>query len=86
MKVNGQLHAPQLLASAERAPSTHSTAGWVGSRDSLDAVEKRKIFPWPGIKTRFLGCAAHSLVTYTHYPIPAVKSHSQSNTPRKIGG
>jgi hypothetical protein len=42
---HGQTHYP-----GERAPATHSRGGWVGSRDSLDAVEKRKILSMPGIE------------------------------------
>jgi hypothetical protein len=33
----------------EQFPRTHWKEGWVGPRASLDAVEKRKIFPLPGI-------------------------------------
>jgi hypothetical protein len=42
MEVSGQLHAPAALPSG-RAPGTHWIGGWVGSRDILDAVVKRKI-------------------------------------------
>jgi hypothetical protein len=38
MKVSDQSHAPAAL------PAAHWTAGWVGLRACLNAVEKRKIF------------------------------------------
>jgi hypothetical protein len=38
---------PGRFTPRETAPGTHCTGGWVGSRDSLDAVEKIKILPPP---------------------------------------
>jgi hypothetical protein len=42
MEVSGQLHAPAATP-RERAPGIHWIGGWVGPRDVLDAVVKRKI-------------------------------------------
>jgi hypothetical protein len=44
----------------EKAPGTHWIGGWVDSKAGLDDVEKRKIFPLPGLKLQPLGCSAHS--------------------------
>jgi hypothetical protein len=35
--------------------------GWVGRRDGLDNVEKRKFLTLPGLKLRSLGRPAHNL-------------------------
>jgi len=43
MKVSGQLHATATLSPGKETPGTHWTGVWVGSRDGLDAVAKRKI-------------------------------------------
>jgi hypothetical protein len=44
MEVSGQLHAPW---------NEHHVDGWVGLRADLDFV-KNSLFPFPGIKPRFL--------------------------------
>jgi hypothetical protein len=41
LEMSGQLHAPGLYP-GERTPSTHWIGSWMGPRDSLDAVAKRK--------------------------------------------
>jgi len=42
---------PWLLTLEERAPSAHSTKGWVGPRANLDTVGKKKNFlPQQGIR------------------------------------
>jgi len=43
MEVSGQLHAPGLFTSNERAPGIHWIGGWVGPGTILDVVVKRKI-------------------------------------------
>jgi hypothetical protein len=57
------------LHSDEGAPSTHWLGGWVGSRASLDAMEKRKIScPMPGTEpqpSKLVDCR------YTDCAIPA---------------
>jgi hypothetical protein len=42
MEMSDQFHGPA-TSLLDSAPSTHWIGGWVGLRDSLDAVEKRKI-------------------------------------------
>jgi hypothetical protein len=62
---SGQLHAPTALT-----PGTHWTGGWVGPRDSLDDVKKRKFLTLPGLELRPLGCPAYSQSLYRlHYPV-----------------
>jgi hypothetical protein len=39
MEVSGQFYAPANLPQGDTAPGIHCTAGWVGPRVSLDAVE-----------------------------------------------
>jgi hypothetical protein len=46
MEVCDQLHDSDALLLGERTPGTHSIGGWVGPRADLDAVEKRKLFPY----------------------------------------
>lgn len=73
------------LAPAKRAPSTpkHSRLGRHQSQSGR-CGEQKNLLPWPGIKTRFLGGPAHSLVSYTPYTNPAVvKSHSQLKNTQK---
>jgi hypothetical protein len=41
---------PGRFTQGEIAPVSHWTGDWVGPRASLDAVEKRNIFPLPGIE------------------------------------
>jgi hypothetical protein len=43
MEVSGYFHTPAGLLPA-RMPGTHCKGGWVGFRDGLDVLEKRKIF------------------------------------------
>jgi hypothetical protein len=53
MGVNGQCHAPAALYPRKRAPGTHCTRGWVGSRAGLDMKVRGKILlPLPGIEPR----------------------------------
>jgi hypothetical protein len=40
---------PQPLYSRGKSPDTLWIGGWVGPRAGVDAVEKRKILPIPGI-------------------------------------
>jgi hypothetical protein len=73
------------LAPAKRAPTTakHSRLGWRQSQSGCCGKHKN-LLPWPGIKTRFLGGPAHSLVSYTPYTNTAVvKSHSQLKNTQK---
>jgi hypothetical protein len=64
MEVSGQLHAPAALPPGERAPGTPCIGGWVGPRAGLDDMEKRKIFPLPGLELRPLGRSARSQSLY----------------------
>jgi hypothetical protein len=51
MDVSGQLHCPGRFTSEERTFDTHCIRGWVGPRDSVNALEERKfLFPLPGIE------------------------------------
>jgi hypothetical protein len=43
MEVSHQLHTPAALPPKETAISTHYIDGWVGPKDGLDIMEKRKI-------------------------------------------
>jgi hypothetical protein len=54
--VRGQLHAPATLSPGKEPPRPGVCwiRGWVGPRPSLDAAEKRKILPLPGIEPRLL--------------------------------
>jgi hypothetical protein len=49
MGVSGQLHSPAALSPTERAPGTLWIWGWVGPREGLDAVVKKKSPPLPGL-------------------------------------
>jgi hypothetical protein len=48
----------------ERASGTHWIGGWVGPRDSLDDVEKRKLLTLPGLELRTLRRSARSQSLY----------------------
>jgi hypothetical protein len=50
-----------------RSPGTHWIGGWVGFRDGLDDVEKRRFLTLPGIKLRPLGRPARIQSLYTLY-------------------
>jgi hypothetical protein len=50
MEVSGQLHALVALPPWEAASGTHCVGGCVGLRANQDAIEKRKILPFPGIE------------------------------------
>jgi hypothetical protein len=52
MEVSAQLHAPPILSPGERARVALWIGGWVGLRAGLDDVDKRKLFPLPGIGPR----------------------------------
>ena len=83
----GEWSASQIsfLAPAERAPTTprHSRLGRCQSQSGCCGKQKN-LLPWPGIKTRFLGGPAYSLVSYTLYTNPAVvKSHLQLKNTQK---
>jgi hypothetical protein len=53
----------------ERAPGTHWTGGWVGSRAGLDDVENGKFLPLPGLEIQPLGRPASSQSLYRlRYP------------------
>jgi hypothetical protein len=68
----------KLNAPWEKAPCTHWIGGWVDPRTGLDNMEKRKIYPLPGLELRPLSCPAHSQLPYrTHYP----GFHEQHITP-----
>jgi hypothetical protein len=43
--VSGQLHAPALFTTDEKAPGTRCIGGWVGPRIGLDDIEKRLFLP-----------------------------------------
>jgi hypothetical protein len=43
MMISYQIHGPIVLSLGEKGPGYHWIGSWVGSRASLDAVEKKKI-------------------------------------------
>jgi hypothetical protein len=47
--VNGQIHTLAVFLRGERTPCAHWIGGWVDFRAGLDAMEKRKVLPLPGI-------------------------------------
>jgi hypothetical protein len=51
MEVSGQLHAATALPPGKYPPGTQWIGGWLGHRVGLNAMEKRKILPLPGILT-----------------------------------
>jgi hypothetical protein len=55
---------PQLLHPRVIVLSIRWVGGWVGHRNGLNAVERRKIFSLPGLKFRFLGLPARSPSPY----------------------
>jgi hypothetical protein len=60
---------PGRFTAGERTPSTHWIGGWVGQRNGLDDVKKRKILPPPGLEIRPLGHPARSQSLYrVRYP------------------
>jgi hypothetical protein len=60
---------PSRFNHRERAPGTHLIGGRVSSRAGLDAVEKRKFLPLPGLELRPLGRPACSQPLYPlRYP------------------
>jgi hypothetical protein len=60
---------PYRFTPGERAPGNHWIGGWVGPRDGLDDVEKRKFLNLPGLERRPLGCPARSQSLYRlRYP------------------
>jgi hypothetical protein len=50
MKASGQLHAPAVFTSGEDASGTHWIGGLVSPRAGLNALEKGKNVPLPGIE------------------------------------
>jgi hypothetical protein len=56
MELSGQLQASTVLTAWKVSHGTQLVAGLVVSIDSLDAIEKRKILPFWGIKPR--ACSA----------------------------
>jgi hypothetical protein len=47
MEVSGHVHASAAFPPEETAPSIHCVGGWVGTRASLDVMEKIKLsFPY----------------------------------------
>jgi hypothetical protein len=50
---------PGRFTLGERAPGTHCIGSWVGPRDGLDDVEKRKFLTLPGLELRTLAHPAH---------------------------
>jgi len=53
MEVSGKCHALASYTPRERAPVSHWIGGWLGPRDVLDVVVKRKI-PSPCWECQFL--------------------------------
>jgi hypothetical protein len=51
MEVSGQLYAPTALSQGTNS-GTHWTCDCVDSRTGLNAVERKKILPSPGIESR----------------------------------
>jgi hypothetical protein len=52
-----------------RVPGTHWIGGWMGPRDGLDDVEKRKFLTLPGLELGTLGRPARSQLLYRlRYP------------------
>jgi hypothetical protein len=65
---------PGRLTPGERAPGTHWIGGWVGSRASLDDVEKRKLLTLPGLELWLLSRPAHSQSLYwLRYPVSTLR-------------
>jgi hypothetical protein len=52
MEVSDHLHAPADLPVSKQPPVPHWRGGWVGPKAVLDAEEKKKILPLPGIEPR----------------------------------
>jgi hypothetical protein len=75
--VSGQLHAPGRFTPRERAPGTHWIGGWVDPRGGLDAVEKRKFLPPPGLELRDYSVVEPVASRYTDYTIPAAVRYVQ---------
>jgi hypothetical protein len=61
--MSGQLHAPAALIPGKN-PRTHWIGGWVGPRDGLDDVEKRKFLTLLGLELRPVGSPARSQSLY----------------------
>jgi hypothetical protein len=47
---NGGTISPLPFTAEDEDPGAHWMGGWVGTRAGLNAVEKRKIFPLPGLE------------------------------------
>jgi hypothetical protein len=52
MEISGQLHALAALHHEKEAFGTHWIGDWVGHRDGLDDVQKRKFLPPPGLENQ----------------------------------
>jgi hypothetical protein len=61
MEASSQLHTPAALPLGKQPLNTHWTGDWVGPRANLDILEKRKIFPLPGIEHRLSSPLLHEL-------------------------
>jgi hypothetical protein len=55
MEMSGQLHAPAALTPGKSPPDTHWIGGWVGPRNGLEDVKKRKFLTLPGLELWSLG-------------------------------
>jgi hypothetical protein len=62
MVVNVQLHVPAALTLDK------VSGGWVGPRDSVDTGKETNFLPLSGIKPKFFGRLARSLVTILTTP------------------
>jgi hypothetical protein len=64
LELSGQLRAPTALPPGGKAPGTHWIGGWVGPRDGLDDVEKRKFLTLPRLELRPFGRSARRQSLY----------------------
>jgi hypothetical protein len=53
--MRGQLHALAALSPGKESWYPLGRRDWVGPSATLDAVEKKNLFPLPEIETQFLG-------------------------------
>jgi hypothetical protein len=69
--VGGERPASRLgrFSAGERASSTRRRGGWVGPRNGLDYLERRKFLNQPGFEFRLISCPIRSQSVYRlRYP------------------
>jgi hypothetical protein len=64
LEASGKLHVSAALPPSKESPGTNWIGGWVGPRNCLDDMDKRKILPLPELELRFLGSRARSQSLY----------------------